>query len=334
MDRYILKESIHAYTHKGEPVEMVHRKTPLRIGKCPACGYVIETKNNKKPVECDNCKAMIAVSSLEVVSHRSVKTNDISEYGLFPSTTRMIKLDEAPFELTPWSIGRHVKCAIELERETGWFKIQPKRWWQEFNSRYNTLREEFSAPGEAFHGLIKKILMGEHVNIQGIDEQILSAIDTIVGWFEARGYRHPICETAYTSVRLGVAGTIDVHCEDLVLDFKSKHTDNSWKQILSGTPSSLRSVAIQIGGYNKILRDHGIHPLHFVVCAVNLNKAHKEYGKVLFREIPKERVEWGGEVIELNAQAWFKQQEYDPREAYNQGLCWSLEEIMNGTKGN
>lgn len=324
-NKIIIPESVHAYTHLGEPVPQVPLKSPKKVGVCPSCNRPISTTVKGDKTTCPQCKVKIDVSGFELVTLTDTTTKHFRQYGLFPSASRLATFGEMPIELSNWYKSRFMNFVMDL--------YQPNRaaWVAAVNRDLPALESEYADRGAQIHGHIEKDLSGEIVT--GAGPASLRAIDEIRNWEQQLSLVKVQREKGHCFPELGIGGTIDVDGVSfgrrVIGDYKTKHSASSFEAIKKGNRSYLWNAIKQLAGYRAISGGAG----RAFVIPIRVDDDHPDTGETLFIELTEEELQKGLRAIKAAQDAWCANLDYWPQEMYQRGECWSLAEIMAGAKG-
>lgn len=319
--KIIIPESIHTYTYLGEPVETVPRKTPKKQGLCPSCEKFIAVTVKGDSSTCPECKVKIDVSGFAKITTKAVTTKDMKQYGLFPSISRMCSYGEYPIELSNWyktNLFHFIAERYDPNRET---------WLNKVQSEISTWESRYADRGTVVHEYIQRFMEGEDISVVD-DDCIQRCTQEIEQWCnEVMEFDSLAHERSHSDPLIGMGGVIDLQGNNdkrVIADFKTKHNPQTFETIKKGQRSYLWSAIKQLAGYCAIHKDH-IHEAY--VIPIN-----NETGETLFIQLTDEELVAGKEAIMANANAWFANERYDPRQMYKENQCWSLAEIMAGEK--
>ena len=323
-NKIIIPESIHAYSYLGEPVPEVPRKNPLREGQCPNCENWISTPA-KGRTKCKKCGTKIDVSGWYVNGLRETTTKDMKEYGLFPSISRLCTYGEYPIELSNWRDTRLMKAA--------WGNHNPDfgLFMQRMNSIIPALDSEYSDRGTLIHTWIQQYLEGNPV--KDMDATGSRCCREIKEWEQSLGITGAIREYSHCDPVLGMGGTIDFSSEipRIIGDYKTKHSKDTFEAIKKGSKAPLWSVTKQLAGYEAISMKEEYADASYAVF-VRVEDDHPDTGETLPVLIGVDDLIDGRLAIVANANAWFKNQRFDPRNMFSRNECWTLNEILQGSR--
>jgi len=262
----------------------------------------------------------VDTESFQVTSLTETTTKHMKEYGLFPSISRLCDYGEMPFELMKWSMERYANFIMDS------FKPNRDEWWQVINRDYEAFREEFSIRGDILHMAIKCALDGSEspaIDHPTVAKAAELCIPKIKDWIIAKEGVEVLPERGYCDPVLGIAGTIDLDINgEIIADFKSKNTEDAWTK-RKASDSNVKQVA----GYcaiRKIMKGFVIP-----ICCVD---DHTDVGETEFIELTKDQLAWGTDALLANAEAWFVNKQYDPRQMYKDSKCMKKEDILGDLK--
>jgi len=322
--KIIIPESVHAYTYLGEPVPEVPLKNPVKTGACLSCGEVIKSTNKGDRAKCPKCKVKVDISTFAVRQTTPTTTRHFRKYGLFPSASRLAQYGEMDIEFTNWYETRLANFIME--------QYHPNRdiWWKRVKGGIEDLKNEFADRGSQIHGWIQQALEGEVVT--GADATGLRAIEDIQGWIRAGGYYSVRPEQGYCDPVVGIGGTIDFDGECAtgidINDWKTKHSKSSFEAIKEGNRKPLWKAIKQLSTY-KVIRG-GVNRVF--VSPIRVDEEHPDTGETLFIELTQSELDKGYRAMQAALRAWETDRDYYPREMYENGECWSLAQIVAGTK--
>ena len=320
--KIIIPESIHAYSYLGEPVPEVPRKNPLREGQCPNCENWISTTAKGKTT-CKQCKAKIDISGWYVNGLRETTTKDMKEYGLFPSISRLCSYGEMPIELSNWyktRLTKHVMACYDPDQGI---------WMSKVNRGLSALENEYSDRGTQIHSWIQKHMEGE--TAPDMDATGIRCCQEIREWEQSLGIMGATRELSHCDPLLGMGGTIDFASTTprVIADYKTKHSKDTFEAIKKGKKAPLWGVTKQLAGYEAIsVPDTGEYKDHAYSIFVRVEDDHPDTGEIYVADLDFEDLKDGLKAITANANAWFANNRFDPREMFKQGLCKTKDEIL------
>lgn len=321
MDKIIFKESCHYYSHLGEPIDCVPYSKPRREGLCPICNNATWTDVKGDKSTCKLCKAKIYVGDFESVKGKEPGLSDARKYGLFPSISRMCSYGEMEFTLSAWSKSELIKWVMDN------YKEDRKEWDRVIQAGIEAFENRFSDPGSYVHGQIAKAMQGEPFEQS---PTIIRVVSKIRDWCDNFAITAPMMERGYCDPHLGLGGCIDMDSWKIIADFKCKFNPKTFEALKAGKNRNyLESVIKQLAGYRAISSKPDSRCF---VIPVRIEEDHSDSGEICPIELTEDELSWGLKAIKANAEAWFINKKYDPREIYFKGLCQSKAQILNTDK--
>jgi len=321
MEKIIFKESNHWYDHLGNSVTCVPYAKPRREGLCPACNNVTWSDAKGDKSTCKLCKAKIYVGDFETVKGREPALKDARKYGLFPSISRMCSYGEMEFTLSSWSKNELIKWVMDN------YKADRRQWLRTIQGGMRDFENRFSDPGSYVHGQIAKAMEGQEYDQT---PTIIRVVAEVRQWLSGLGATAPVMEHGYCDPEiLGLGGCIDIQANGITADFKCKMNPGTFETLKTGKGRSYLDSAIkQLAGYMHISK---VQDRCFVV-PIRLDETHPDSGEICPIELTEDELVWGLKAISRNAEAWFVNKRYDPREMYARNECWDSSEILKGER--
>jgi len=205
-----------------------------------------------------------------------------------------------------------------------------KEWNRRIQFGQEAWDNRYSDPGSYLHGQIFKAMEGEPWNQE--DRTVKAAVWNIKGWEWDMAITTAKRERGYCDPEwLGLGGMIDFDSYGVMGDYKSKFKAETFELLKKGYDKTLcKKVTKQLAGYRHISQSGHMKGKRAFMVPIRYDPGHPDTGEICPIEIPEDRLEWGLKAIKAAAEAWFIDQEYDPRIMYREGKCKSLTEINKG----
>ena len=322
-------ESNHWCTCLGEPIDQVPRSKAKLEGICPECSQAVSVPKNKKPENtCPKCKTKISTVDWYVNALRDVTAGDASKFGLFASCSRAAGWGNMPFELMMWKVEDRVKFCAEFS--VNLYKQYGDNWKSHLRTIDGPLKEyldRYSAWGTYGHGVIHKALTDQPYERTEVMDRILCQIKD---WEASKGVKDVNREASFINTEIGIGGTIDTDYREpnAISDFKFKFSRDAFEKLCKKQNADY--VINQLALYGMIRpmtpKEYFIAPI-LVEMDENFRPVEGT-GQVEYIPLTTEDIATGQNRVLKHVDSLYASLNYDPREMFKEGLCYSRAEIM------
>lgn len=146
---------------------------------------------------------------------RATTLRDARKMRLFPSVTTIMAIQDKPM-LTQWLINELMSAAIKDPYHP--FEWDEGSWKLYMNKSMRAKSREAAERGTEIHNKLEDFFRTGKVCKKDA-AYIMPTIKLIEETFPNRDW---VAEERFTDTKLGFAGCVDLHCKDIVIDFKTK----------------------------------------------------------------------------------------------------------------